>query len=282
MDKHSSDFNIDAIMDSVLRKHGLKWRLQCMQDNIGPIDRGDFIIVGARPDSGKTTFLASEVTYMGAQLAPDQQVLWFNNEEDGERVKSRIVQAATGLSLYDIETDRKKAMEEYEHVMGRIDRVKLFDKATLSVRDIQEALDRYQAGLIVFDQLRKVKGFNKESNSNDVIRLELLYNQGREWAKEHAPVITVHQASSAAEGVLYPSMDMLHQSQTGIQGEADLIIMIGRSYEQGYQNVRGISVPKNKLPPQMLTGHRVNRNMQQEVIIEPEIARFSDPKGDDL
>jgi len=277
MDKHTSEFDIDTIMDRIVGKGGLQWRLKCMQENVGPIRKGNFIIVGARPDSGKTTFLASEVTHMAAQLEDDQQVLWFNNEEDGEVVKSRILQAATGLTLEDIETDRASAMREYEAALGRPDRIKLFDKATLSVRDIHEALARHNVGLIVFDQLRKVKGFVKESGKSDVLRLELLYNQGREWAKEFAPVITVHQASSAATGVLYPNMDMLHQSQTGIQGEADLIVMIGRSFEVGYEMTRGISIPKNKLPPQLHAPTR-NRNMTTQVEIKPEIARFTDPE----
>lgn len=57
---------------------GLKWRLQCLNDSCGDIRKGDFIVVGKRPDSGGTTLLASELTFMAPQLDPDYHILWLN------------------------------------------------------------------------------------------------------------------------------------------------------------------------------------------------------------
>jgi len=68
---------------------------------------------------------------------------------------------------------------------------------------------------------------------NDVQRLTMIFQQGREWAKEYAPVIAVHQLDGGAEGMQYPTMDHLYMSKTGLQGEADAIIMLGKSNEPG-------------------------------------------------
>ena len=63
-------------------------------------------------------------------------------------------------------------------------------------------------------------------------------------------------------------MNMLYGSQTGIQGEADLIIMLGRK-DHGY--TRYISLPKNKL---LTPGDKRMRNGRWTVTLKGDIARI--------
>ena len=51
--------------------------------------------------------------------------------------------------------------------------------------------------------------------------------------------------------------------------------MMGRSYDKGKEHSRFISVPKNKLTGGVATIPSM-RNMQVEVVIKPEIARFEE------
>jgi len=87
--------DLDDILDSQVCVQGLRWRLNCLNKSLGSLRKGDFGFVFARPETGKTTFLASEITKMAEQLKEeDGPVLWFNNEEQGKKVKLRIYQAA--------------------------------------------------------------------------------------------------------------------------------------------------------------------------------------------
>lgn len=248
---------------------GVKWRLPCLNESLGDLRQGDFIIFGARPDTGKTTWLASEATYIAEQLPGDKCVLWINNEEEGNKVFSRIIQAALGIKTSAMEANMPDALAKYEKLMGRMDKIVMLNKADVHVRDVNVLLDKYNVGLIIFDQLWKVHGFDEESG-NEVTRQTLLFNWAREIAKLHAPVIAVHQADGSAEGIKWIDMSKLYGSKTGIQGEADAIITMGRLPDTG--NTRYMFVPKNKLKG---GSDPALRNGRFEIEINPEIARFS-------
>jgi replicative DNA helicase len=77
--------------------------------------------------------------------------------------------------------------------------------------------------------------------------LEELYKSARELAvRLDIPVIVTVQMSADAEGVAYPSMSMLKDSKTGVQGATDVIITIGSDANSG-TNLRFIGQTKNKL-----------------------------------
>lgn len=264
--------DLSTIIGNVVSGGGMDWRLDCLNESIGPIRRGDLILLGARPETGKTTFLASETAFMASQMDEDKYVLWFNNEEEGQKVKFRIVQAALGKETHEIESDPKNSLVEYEKIVGHWDKIKVFDKASISPRDIERIVKKYPPGLIVIDQLRKCRGFERQAN-NGVDRLRMLYEFARKLAKEHAPVITVHQARGDASGQKWINENQLEGCQTEIQGELDVQIMMGKIFESGYEYNRYINIVKNKLAG----GPKCNPDMRHgkyEVLIEPEIARF--------
>lgn len=259
------DFNADDL--DYVAGDGLEWRMDALMTGAGPIRKGDMTALVKRPDSGGTTFLASEATFMAPQLQQDQHVLWFNNEEAGRKVRSRIVQAATGWHTDDMLSNFHGAFDEYVEIMqGNRNKIKVYDSARIHVRDVEQACKRYNPGLIVFDQLWKFKGFDSE---NEVTKLTNLANWAREIAKEYAPVIFVHQAGETAENKKWITMDMMYGNKTGMQGEADLIIGLGRAHNEG--NRRGIHLSKNKM---LTPGDRSKVNGKFNVEIEPEYARF--------
>lgn len=252
------------------KKGGLKWRLKELNLSYGPLSIGDFVLLGARPETGKTTFLASEGSYMAPQMLPHHNAVWFNNEEAGKKVKLRIIQATLGVTTANILVDPVAALERYEELMGRVDRIMVYDKSNLSVRDIEKFLDKHDVGLIIIDQLRKVLGTGIDEN-NEVQMLGKLFQKARQWAKDYAPVITVHQASADAEGVLFPNGSQLHGVKTDPQGELDLQLMLGRSHSDQYpRNLRGLNVVKSK----STSAKTEHSHRQWDITIQPDIARF--------
>ncbi len=249
---------------------GLQWRLECLRMGLGDLRKGNLIVAGMRPDTGKTTLLASEATYMAPQLPEDESVLWVNNEQAGDEVWRRIIQCGLRRKGVDIDKDPLKALDDYKMLVGRMDKIIMLNKASVHVRDVEHMLKKYKIGLIIFDQLWKVHGFDAEAGT-EVVRQTLLFNWAREMAKTYGPVINVHQAGGLAEGTKWIDMGKLYGSQTGIQGEADAIITIGRLPETG--NARYLYLPKNKLPS---PGDPSLRNGMWEIEIEPEVGRFKE------
>lgn len=213
IDKYFVTDDLNEIMDHVKGGTGLEWRLEELNVSCGPIRKGDFLIISSRPDSGKTTMLAAEGTYMAGQLEEDAKVIWFNNEEEGRKVKSRIYQAALGKELTWLDNNREEAVESYTKLMnGMKDRILVVDNKRMNVKDCEEVLKNVNAGLIIFDQLWKVFGFEHEATT-DVDRLTKMYAWAREMAATYAPVITVHQADATAHGQEFIEMNQMYMSK---------------------------------------------------------------------
>lgn len=231
---------------------GYEWRLECLNRSLGPLRDGNFVIVAARVEVGKTTFLASEVSYLATQLPKDRPVVWINNEEESNTVFFRIVQAALGKTTPEIMADQKKAMEDYEKLLGTKDKIKVNDKDVNNVTVLTKLFKELNPGLIVFDQLDKVSGFKDQERED--LRLGQLYKWARNLAKEYGPVITASQLTGDVENMKDPpyiGMESLRGSKTDKPGEADAVITIGKYKEpanEDEETIRTINIPKNKLP----------------------------------
>lgn len=69
--------DIEELANSVVLTNGLRWRLQCLNKSLGSLRKGDFGAIFARPETGKTTFLADQISYMLDQT--EQPLLWFKS-----------------------------------------------------------------------------------------------------------------------------------------------------------------------------------------------------------
>jgi hypothetical protein len=251
---------------------GYNWRMAALRNACGPLRVGDFVVVAARPEVGKTTFLASEGTYLAAQLPPGRPLLWINNEEQNEKVFFRIVQAALGMTTADILRDPVAAMAAYEAIMSTKDRILVTDKVK-DVASIESLMREVCPGLIVYDQLDKVKGFTKYKNEWD--RLGALYLWARENAKEYGPSIAASQLSDIS--ALDPrkvDMDTLRGSKTDKAGEADVIAIITKDPSSPRRETeRFINLAKNKMVGPL---DESQRHATMVVNLDPTIARYYD------
>ena len=270
--------DLSVIADRITSS-GYEWRLDALNRSLGPLRTGNFVIVAARVEVGKTTFLASEVSYLAQQLPKERPVVWVNNEEESSVVFFRIVQAALGVESKTIIADSKKAMADYTTMMGgNKDKIRV-TKDLNNVRDLETLFREVNPGLIIFDQLDKVDGFNKGDERED-LKLGKIYKWARELARNYGPVIAASQLSASVVDLKDPpfiGMDALRGSKTDKPGEADVVITIGKykdpkSPEE--EMIRTINVPKNKLPGGGGKQVESDRHGQFLVTIDPIRARY--------
>lgn len=263
--------DLELLYHETRHKPGLRWRLKTLNESLGSLRKGDFGFVFARPETGKTTWLANEITHMAGQIPEGKgPILWFNNEEGGYKVKIRIMQAALGCNLASLYSNRDKSFAKYMEVTKG--NIKLKDSASINKREISKLCRELNPSLIVFDQIDKIKGFD---NDREDLRLGSIYIWARELAKNYCPVIGVCQADVSGEGKKYLTMDNVANAKTSKQAEADWILGIGTVHDEGLKYVRYLHLSKNKLSGDEDTIPEL-RHGKMEVLIQPDIARYKD------
>lgn len=268
----TKDEDWKSILSSYASTPGYKWSLDCLNRSLGDRHGGELIILGARPDVGKTTLAVQEAVHT-AKLHPEETVILWNNEEARSRVIKRVIQTATHLNNHEISDDPDMAYQKYRDAVPK-DNIKIIDTDGLSVYDIAKTIERYApVSLIVFDQLAKVGiGGNY---GNDVQKLHELAKMARRLARRYAPVLTTCWADAEAEGEKWIEQNSLYAVKTAWQGEADAIITMGRSHDPAHLMHRFLYIPKNKCDGNI----EKERNGRYTVFINPEIAHIHDSTG---
>lgn len=269
--------DLSAIADRI-SSSGYDWRLDVLNRSLGPLRTGNFLIIAARVEVGKTTFLASEVSHIATQMPKNRPVVWVNNEEESTVVFFRIVQAALGLTSKEMIADSEGAMTKYTALMGGDKNKIRVTKDTNHMRDLETLFKEVNPGMIIFDQLDKVDGF--KSDEREDIKLGKIYKWARELARTYGPVIAASQLSASVVELKDPpfiGLDALRGSKTDKPGEADAVITLGKYKEPKNpeeEMIRTINIPKNKLPGGGPKQTETERHGQYLVTIDPTHARF--------
>lgn len=264
----SSD--LEDLLDQEVYAEGLSWRLSCLRNTIGALRGGSLGHVFARVDTGKTSFLISEVAHMARQLKDDEIIAWFGNEEKGSRIQLRLYSSVLGVPKDLLTKDVAEAKETFRRNNGRL--IKIYDDATISIKDIEKILKKYNVRLAVIDQGDKVKFFG-DKNLAEHERLKKLYGKFRELAKIYGcDIITAGQANAEAAGKKYLELTHMDNSKTGKPGELDYAIGIGALLGDVANSTRFIHVCKNKLSNGFKGKH--------EVHFDALVARYTDYSGE--
>lgn len=272
-----SDFIRTGIGDLLVEEEnnvGLSWRLECLNRSMRPLRFGDFGIIAGRPDRGKTTLVASEITHFATQheYIKDRPIMWLNNEGMGKKIIPRLYQASLGYTMRTLIDEHRSGRLEtsYTDMMGMPYRVRIFDVHGYDCYQIEQLIEKHNPSVVVYDMIDNIRGF-KDAARND-IGLEMMYQWGRELTVKYDHVgIATSQISNEGDGMQFPTLGMLKDSKTGKQGACDFQLMIGASNDAGLQKLRYISLPKNKLRREGAVG-----DPRETVAFKPEIARFED------
>ena len=246
-----------AMLEANEKDWGFKWRLSCLNNSMRAMGPGDFGILAARVDQGKTTMLASELTFMAPQvdqLFPGQErsIIILNNEGPGDRIVQRLYQAALGMTIPQmIELSKAGKLEDaYVKACGGRRIIEVLNVHDRPLSYLEDLVAKLNPALVVTDMLDVCQYDGATANGGqrtDQI-LEAAYQRGRLWAvKYDCAHIATSQLSAGAAGELYPGLDALANSKTGKAGAADFIIMMGSSNDPLMTKSRWMSLPKNKL-----------------------------------
>jgi len=182
----------------------------------------------------------------------------------------RCYQAALGETFDEVMRNRHTSKQRYfEITKGNL---RIFDDASIYKRQVEDICSRYSPKLVVFDQIDKIKGFDGDRED---LRLGSIYQWAREIAKQYCPVIGVCQADGTAEGQKWLTMAHMASSKTSKAAEADFIIGIGKTNNDGMEFVRHINISKNKLQGDSDTIPS-ERHGKLDIIIDPEMGRYKD------
>jgi replicative DNA helicase len=265
------DRDIGDILSEEADESGYDWRLNCLREGMRGLRAGDFGIVAARPDKGKTTFLAGEATFMAPQMPDDQNIIWLNNEGPGSRIVPRLYQAALGIGREEMLrlNAEGELTKRYADVVGRPDRIRVMDIHRTHATRVEALLESANAGIVIYDMIDNIGWGNGGAARHEM--LEEMY----QWAREISvgigfAGIATSQISAEGDGEMYPGMSMLKDSKTGKQGACDFQIHIGASNDPSLQSLRYIGTPKNKLRRE---GARTIKGTAQFL---PHIARYDD------
>lgn len=250
------ELSIEGILERTSMKRTWAFNLPALANRVGGCGPGHFIVGGARPDVGKTSFHASLNMAPGGFIhqnrefdkdaAANLNIGVFCNEEEIPRVASRYLNAATGMtSAYMVEH-----LEEAHRILDPLlDRLTIMDSTGRSIEDIDRMVKQDKIDIAVIDILDKCSWPHGVTAKHDA--LGKIYEGARNIAKNNdAVVFGLSQLSAEAEGRTRLDYSMLADSKTAKAGEADLICLIGKEASAALEddtNVRHLNVPKNKI-----------------------------------
>lgn len=261
---------------------GFKWRLPTINMAMRSLIPGDFGIIAARPDVGKSTWLTDNLTHFSSQLQevfPDEgrNILWFNNEGPGRRMKKRLYQSALNATYTDL-IDMQKAgtlVDQYAQAIGgNEDNIRIFDVHDFWNYEVEDIIRQHNPGIVVFDMLDNIRfgGLTANNGQRTDQLLEAMYQWGRVIGVKHDCIaLCTSQISADGEGMQYPTLSMLKDSKTGKQGAADFILTIG--FQNDNPESRYIGLTKNKLAREGGT-----KILKAHVQFDGERGRYIEPK----
>jgi replicative DNA helicase len=240
----------DTSLDTLLRLNDLqsKWKfnIPSLSREVEGVSPGHFVIIGARPNTGKTSFHASTLAAPNGFVHQGAKCMVLCNEESYERVGARYLSAATSMSMDEVKTNMAVAALRYEPVSKNIF---IKDSTGKDMAWVEAIIKAYEPDIVVLDMGDKF-AIGKGERTDLFLKEAAIH--ARNIAKAHKCVIMwMSQLSAEAEGLIEPDQSMLEGSKTGKAAEADLIIMVSKNkHVEGDENAeaqRHLKIAKNKL-----------------------------------
>jgi KaiC/GvpD/RAD55 family RecA-like ATPase len=240
------DIDIDTLLAANNLETQWKFNIPSLRRKVEGVSNGHLLVVGARPNTGKTSFHASLVAGIDGWASQGAKCIVLCNEESYERVGARYLSAATNMSMDEVKENVSLARKRYDPVKQNI-RIK--DSTNKDMKWVEAVVKNEKPDIVVLDMGDKFA--TKNSDKSDIYLKDAAIH-ARNIAKQHnCCVIWMSQLSAVAEGKVYVDQSMMEGSKTGKAAEADLMVLIskdpiveGQSEES---TRRHLNIAKNKL-----------------------------------
>tara|TARA_R100001463_G_scaffold116594_1_gene171928 strand:- start:669 stop:1892 length:1224 start_codon:yes stop_codon:yes gene_type:complete len=211
------------------------------------VNAGHLIEIGARPNTGKTSFHASLIASPQGFAHQGANCIVLCNEEGYHRVGARYLTAATGMTMKEIKDNPTKARDLYAPVKERI---KIKDATGRDMAWVESICKTFKPDIVLLDmgdKFAKTAGF---ARTDEALKANAVH--ARMIAKQHeCAIFYMSQLSADAEGKVLLNQSMMEGSRTGKAAEADLMILIAKNPpvdgQEEEDSQRHLNVVKNKL-----------------------------------
>jgi len=241
------DIDLDTILAMTDLESQWTFNIPTLTRKVEGINAGHLIEVGARPNTGKTSFHASLVAGPNGFAWQGARVVVLCNEEGYHRVAHRYITAATGMDKFEIVKNKQEAMR----VFGQIrDKIMFKDATGRDMNWVESVCKSYKPDVVILDMGDKFARTAGFSRPDEALKANAI--QARQIAKQQeCAMFYMSQLSAEAEGKVVLNQAMMEGSRTGKAAEADLMIMISKNPtvegQEEEDNQRHINVVKNKL-----------------------------------
>tara|TARA_X000001388_G_C2217085_1_gene117693 strand:+ start:195 stop:1418 length:1224 start_codon:yes stop_codon:yes gene_type:complete len=258
LEQYADDFtpnlNIDwddIDIQTLLAKNDLEARwtfnIPSLCRRIEGINAGHLVEIGARPNTGKTSFHASLIAGPGGFAEQGAKCVVLCNEEGSHRVGARYLTSATGLTLPEIKKDPNQAHHLYDKVK---DKIRIKDTTMRDMNWVESVVKSVRPDIVVLDMGDKFATYQGFARTDEALKACAVH--ARQIAKQYeCAVLYMSQLSAEAEGKIVLNQSMMEGSRTGKAAEADLMILIAKNPQvegqDGEDPQRHLNIVKNKL-----------------------------------
>ncbi len=257
---------------------GLKTGFKDLDNKTAGLQKGDLIIIGARPAMGKTTF-AQNIAYNVATINK-RGVLFFSMEMAANEIVDRMISDVSGIDNWSIRTGNisDDDFAKIGDALGEMGETPVYidDSSTMTVLELRNKARRakhdHDIGLIVVDYLQLIQGSDRYAG-NRVQEVTEISRGLKQLARElEVPVIALAQLSRSVTGRDDPRPVLSDLRESGsIEQDADLVMMLHRidyyhMNEEGYE-------PTN-ITELLIQKHRHGSVGKVELYFHPELLRF--------
>jgi hypothetical protein len=258
LERYSDDFTPDLRIewddidvDTLLEKNDLEsqwsFNIPTLTRKVEGVNAGHLIEVGARPNTGKTSFHASLIAAPGGFAHQGAKCVILCNEEASHRVGARYLTAATGMTMQEVKENPARARDAYSVVA---DNIKIKDASDRDMSWVESVCKSYKPDIVILDMGDKFARTGGFSRPDEALKANAIY--ARQIAKSHnCAIFYMSQLSADAEGKVLLNQSMMEGSRTGKAAEADLMVLIAKNPvvdgQEEEDTQRHLNVVKNKL-----------------------------------
>jgi len=241
------DINLDTILAMTDLESQWTFNIPTLTRKVEGINAGHLIEVGARPNTGKTSFHASLVAGPNGFAWQGARVVVLCNEEGYHRVAHRYITAATGMDKFQIVNHKQEALSIFNRIR---DKIMFKDATSRDMSWVESVCKSYKPDIVILDMGDKFARTGGFSRPDEALKANAVH--ARQIAKQQeCAVFYMSQLSAEAEGKVVLNQAMMEGSRTGKAAEADLMLMISKNPtvegQEEEDNQRHINVVKNKL-----------------------------------
>jgi len=241
------DIEIDTLLNMNDLESQWTFNVPSLTRKIEGVNAGHLIEIGARPNTGKTSFHASLIASPNGFAHQGAKCIVLCNEEASHRVGARYLTAATGMTMQEVKNNPARARDVYNAVKKNI---KIKDASDRDMAWVESVCKSYKPDIVVLDMGDKFARTGGFARPDEALKANAIY--ARQIAKSHnCAIFYMSQLSADAEGKVLLNQSMMEGSRTGKAAEADLMVLIAKNPvvdgQEEEDTQRHLNVVKNKL-----------------------------------